>query len=112
MTSMHVTLKKNVASGAGEVAGNAADMAGLQKKMTALMKALEEASKDMSPGAKERIKLLQMQIQACEIQMQQLQADAARKALSKKNHEAPDTQAVAAVRNVTSPLGSNIDTRA
>ena len=114
MTSMHVTLKKNVASSAGEAAGNPADLAGLQKKMTALMEALEEASKDMSPGAKERIKLLQMQIQACEMQMQQmrqLQADAAQQALLKKHHEAPDGRVMPTVKDVTSPLGSNIDTR-
>lgn len=110
MTSMHVTIKTG-ASGTTAAAGSSpTDMAGLQKKMVALMKELEDASKDTSPGAKERIHLLQVQIQACEMHLQQLQAAEAQKALVKQTAAASDQREKA--RDVTSPLGAHIDTQA
>lgn len=69
MTSIQVSMKTTAARGASG-ASTASDLPGLQKKMVALMKDLQDASQDMSPGAKERMKLLQVQVQACAMQIQ------------------------------------------
>lgn len=111
MTSIHISVKTIAAS----TAGTASDLPGLQKKMAALMKDLQDASQDISPGAKERMKLLQVQVQACAMQIQQLESAAAQKALLKKAAEPAHAQPIAAGKaapDVTSTLGSQIDTKA
>ena len=86
-----------VAAG-GASNGNSA-IAGLQKKMGELMTKLRDATKDTSPGAKERLKLLQVQIQAVQTQIQQLQSADAQKAALEQLKQQQDAAASAKQQN-------------
>lgn len=92
------------------------------------MKLVRDASKDTSPGAKERMKLLQLQIQSVQTQIQQLQSMAAQKAASeqlkhqqelaanaKRQHESVAAGATAHAekkKSHDSTVGSVVDTTA
>lgn len=90
--------------------------------MGELMKELRDATKDTSPGAKERLKLLQVQIQAVQTQIQQLlSADAQKAALeqlklqqeSAANAERQGERAASAsewAKSKDSTVGSVVDT--
>ncbi len=112
---------------AGGASGGSSPIAGLQKKMGELMIKLRDATRDMSPGAKERLKLLQVQIQAVQTQIQQLQSlDAQKAALEQlkqqeldagaKRQQEPAAGSVASAadrrKSNDSTVGSVVDTTA
>jgi archaellum component FlaC len=111
MTSIHVSLKGTAASGAGSpsaAGGSRSELEALQKKMTGLVKQLKDASQDTSPGAKKRLEMLQLAIEACQMQIEQLMHAEAQKAAKKAEVAAP----AAAGRSATDMLGTQIDTQA
>lgn len=117
MTSMHVSLTGTAARGVTMTdtpGGNRSELEALQKKMTGLLKDLKEAAQDQSPGAKERLKLLQLAIQACQMQIEQLMNAAAQKAAKKAAEAAQEQAGKQAGRRTgaNEATGSYIDTHA
>jgi len=86
-------------------------MEALQKKMTGLIDKLKEATHDRSPGAKERLKLLQLAIKACQMQIEQLMNAAAQKT-AKKAEASADSSATSDRKGDTNAMGAQIDTHA
>lgn len=82
-----------ITAAAGNGSDSSSAIAALQKRLVGLMKELRDVSQDTTPGAKEKLKLLQIQIQAVEMQIQQLQAlDAQKAALEQlKRQQEPET---------------------
>ncbi len=82
--------------------------------MTGLIKELRDASQDTSPGAKERLKLLQLAIQACQMQIEQLMNAAAQKAARKPeaSTHSSATSATSDRKSAGSAMGAQIDTHA
>jgi hypothetical protein len=114
MTSIHVSLKGTAAAGAGAIAsagGSRSDLEALQKKLTGLIKQLKDASQDTSAGGKERLKLLELAIRACQMQIEQLTNAEAQKA-AKKAEEAAQSGAARDDRRTTGAIGAQIDTHA
>ena len=70
---------------------------------------MKDATADRSPGAIEHVKLLQIEIQACQLQIQRLQQQAAQDA-ARKTVQAASTDAPAKAGSGT--LGAHIDTTA
>lgn len=111
MTTIHVSLKGTAAAGVPSTdtaAGSRTELEALQKKMTGLMKQLKDASHDTSPGAKERLKLLELAIRACQMQIEQLMNAEAQKA-AKKTEDAAEAKDA---RRATGAIGALIDTHA
>lgn len=111
---MHVSLKGTAAAGPASTdtaAGSRTELEALQKKMTGLLKQLKEASHDRSPGAKERLKLLELAIRACQMQIEQLMNAEAQKA-AKKAEEAAESRASKDDKRTTAMIGAQIDTHA
>lgn len=114
MTTMHVSLKGTAAAGAARAdtaAGSRTELEALQKKMTGLIKQLKDASQDTSPGAKDRLKLLELAIEACQMQIEQLMNADAQKA-AKKAEEAAKSRASNDDKRATAMIGAQIDTHA
>jgi hypothetical protein len=114
MTTIHISLTTPVAIGVKSAAtggGSRNEIEALQKKMTDLINQLKEAAHDRSPGAKERLKLLQLAIQACQMQIDQLMSTAAQKA-AKKAKESAESDAASDSKHTTSALGAQVDTHA
>jgi hypothetical protein len=114
MTSIHVSLKGTAAAGVGvtsAAAGSRTELEGLQKKLTGLINQLKEASHDTSPGAKERLKLLELAIRACQMQIEQLMNANAQKE-AKKAEKAAESSAANDARRATGAMGAQIDTHA
>ncbi len=82
----------------------------LQAKMGDLMKKLREATQDTSPGAKERLKLLQIQIQALQTQIGQLQSAAAQKAALEQLKHQQELAAAEKKKSNHATVGSIVDT--
>ncbi|WP_426197466.1 hypothetical protein [Massilia sp. DWR3-1-1] len=80
--------------------------------MAALMKEMKDASADRTPGAKERVELLQVRIQACQMQIEQVQAAAAQKAQLKQAAQSPAADGGAPARAADGAIGRNIDVMA
>ena len=112
MTSMHVSLRSVTSGNVGNTAGGSrSELEDLQKKMTGLIKELKEAANDQSPGGKERLKLLQLAIQACQMQIERLMNAEAQKA-AKKDQLSADSGAASDRKHNTIGLGEQIDTHA
>lgn len=117
MPSMHVSLTGTAARGVtmtDTTLGNRSELEALQKKMTGLLKELKEAAQDQSPGAKERLKLLQLAIQACQMQIEQLMNAEAQKAAKQAAEAAQDSASKQAQRRTgaNEAAGTRIDTHA
>lgn len=114
MTSTHISLETSVGIGLKSTAtagGSRSELEALQKKMTGLIDKLKEAAHDRSPGAKERLKLLQLAIEACQMQIEQLMNANAQKA-AKKEEKAMEARATKESKNTTTELGTQVDTHA
>ena len=118
MTSVPISLKTNGASGmanTGMAGGSRSELEALQKKMTGLIKQLKEASHDTSPGAKERLKLLELAIKACQMQIEQLMNADAQKAAKEAAKKAEESAQPDAANGASSSIGipgAQIDTHA
>lgn len=99
-----------IGRGAGD---SSSAIAALQKRQLELMKKLQEASKDTSKGAKERLELLQVEIQAVQMQIQLLVAAAAEKAaLAQLGDQQKSAAGAAQPEKARSNSSSIVDTTA
>jgi hypothetical protein len=88
--------------------GSRSELEALQKKMTGLVKQLKDASQDTSPGAEKRLEMLQLAIEACQMQIEQMLHAEAQKAAKKAEAGAP----AGTGRSATDMLGTQVDTQA